>query len=88
MNTTHDRRCAVCWRLIATARRAAHPVATTCGASRCQIENRRRVHLANQTTRAQTNGRAAVDTSPPKTWAEALARLSGPVTSDEAVRIV
>ena len=85
MSATHDRRCAVCWRLIAAARRRKHPVAKTCGKSGCQIENRRRVHLANQTTRAQTNGRAA---SPPKTWAEALARLSGPVTSDEAVRIV
>ena len=53
------RRCKICFKLIAKQRRRQHPVATTCG-GRCQVENRRRVHLDTQTTRTRISGRANV----------------------------
>ena len=95
-----DRRCTICFRLLQPQRRAKFHSAVTCGKSECEIANRRRVHsghalLSQRRARAakkaqvewahQTNERAAVDTAPPRTWAEALERLSGPVTSSEGV---
>ena len=94
-------RCKICFRLLRHQRRATFPSAVTCGKSGCQSENRRRVHSAHalhtqRRARAAAkkelaerapwaNRHAPNDTSPPKTWAEALERFAGPVTSSEGV---
>ena len=94
-----EKRCTICARLIDPKRLASYPHSATCGAGGCSKENRRRVHnnLALRLKRAraakkelaqraaQTHGRASVDTSLPRTWADALGAL---VRAARAVRSI
>ena len=96
-----DRRCTICHRLISKKRFKRFPRAVTCSGGVCQDEHARRLHnLASMhyqrrlraaakkvpAQRApQTNGHAPVDTSPPRTWSDAVEALCGPVTSGEGL---